>query len=192
MFIQNLKPKTYNPRLPIGWSLKATGGQAKPNKGFTLIETLVAISILLLSISAPLTIASKGLASSFFARDQITAFYLAQDAVEYVRNARDNNYHLGANWLNGFPDINGALFTVDTTDGTLTLCPIEGCTALDYNDSTGFYSHDDSGGTDSIFTRSVSIQTINANEVIVSVTISWSAGTFSRTFSVKENILNWQ
>lgn len=164
----------------------------KFTKGFTLIETLVAISILLLSISAPLTIASKGLASSYFARDQVTAFYLAQDAVEYVRNTRDNNYHLGANWLNGFPDTSGALFTVDTTDGTLTLCPAGGCATLDYNNATGFYSHDDSGGDESVFTRSVSIQTINAQEVIVSVTISWSAGTFSRTFSVKENILNWQ
>jgi len=41
----NLKPKTYNPRLPIGWSLKATGGQAKPNKGFSLIEIMVAVAL---------------------------------------------------------------------------------------------------------------------------------------------------
>ena len=173
----NLKPKTYN---------------LKPNTGFTLIETLVAISILLLSISAPLTIASRGLASSYFARDQITAFYLAQDAVEYVRNTRDNNFLSGANWLNGLPDTDGALFTVDTTDGVMALCPGGVCATLDYNNSTGFYSHDDPSGSASIFTRSVSIQTINANEVIISVSISWSAGTFSRTFSIKENILSWQ
>lgn len=164
----------------------------KKNKGFTLIETLVAISILLISISAPLTIASKGLASSYFARDQITAFYLAQDAVEYIRNVRDNNFLTGASWLDGFPDINGALFTVDTTDGTMALCPIDGCEALDYNNSTGFYSHDDPSGTASLFTRSVSIQTVNVNEVTISVTISWSAGTFNRTFDVEESILNWQ
>jgi len=177
MFTQNLKPKTYN---------------LKPSKGFTLIETLVAISILLVSISAPLTIASKGLASSYFAREQITAFYLAQDAVEYIRNTRDNNFLSGVSWLNGFPSTGGALFTVDTTDGTMVLCPIDGCIALDYNNSTGFYSHDDPGGNVSLFTRSVSIQTVNVTEVIVSVTISWSAGTFSRSFSVKENILDWQ
>lgn len=160
--------------------------------GFTLIETLVAISILLLSISAPLTIASRGLASSFFARDQITAFYLAQDAVEYVRNARDNNFHTGANWLNGFPDTSGLPFTVDTTDGAMALCPGGTCAALEYNNATGFYSYDDPSGEVSVFTRSVSIQTINAHEVIISVTISWSVGTFGRTFSVKENILDWQ
>lgn len=160
--------------------------------GFTLIETLVAISILLMSISAPLTIASRGLASSFFARDQVIAFYLAQDAVEYIHNARDNNVLSDANWLNGLPDTSGELFTVDTTDGTMSLCPGGGCAVLNYNDLTGFYGHTDLSGSPSIFTRSVSVQTINANEVIISVTISWSAGTFSRSFSVKENILNWQ
>ena len=164
----------------------------KKNRGFTLIETLVAISILLVSISAPMTIASKGLASSYFARDQITGFYLAQDAVEYIRNTRDNNFLSGSGWLNGFPDTSGALFTVDTTDGVMALCPIEGCPTLDFNSSTGFYSHNDLNGDASIFSRAVSIQAINANEIIISVTISWSTGTFSRSFSVKENILNWQ
>lgn len=162
------------------------------NKGFTLIETMVAISILLLSISAPLTIASKGLATSYFARDQVTAFYLAQDAVEYIRNTRDNNYHLGASWLSSFPDTNGALFTVDTIDGVMGLCSVDGCGPLDYNSASGFYSQNDTSGSASLFTRSVSIQTINVHEVIISVTVSWSSGTFSRSFSVKENILDWQ
>jgi len=164
----------------------------KNKKGFTLIETLVAISILLLSLSVPLTIASKGLASSFFARDQITAFYLAQDAVEYIRNSRDNSSLSGISWSNEFPDTSGAKFIVDTTDGLMEICPVNGCEPLDYNSSTGFYSHNDSIGNESIFTRSASIQSINENEVIVSVEVSWSTGVFSRTFSIKENILDWQ
>jgi prepilin-type N-terminal cleavage/methylation domain-containing protein len=66
-------------------------------KGFTLIETLVAISILMISITGPMVFAAQGLQASMYARDQITAFYLAQDAVETVRNIRDN-YAL---WLQG-------------------------------------------------------------------------------------------
>lgn len=164
----------------------------KKNTGFTLLETLVAISILLLSISAPLTIASRGLAASFVARDQITAFYLAQDAIEFIRNTRDNNFLSDANWLNGFSDLIGAPFTVDTIDGDMTPCPLGVCQALNYNDSNGFYSY--GSGDPSIFTRSVSIQTTddNTDEIIVSVTISWSTKTFDRTFSVKENLLDWQ
>jgi type II secretory pathway pseudopilin PulG len=60
--------------------------------GFTLIETLIAISVLLLSITGPMEIASKSLFSAFYARDQITAYYLAQEAIEYIKNARDNTF----------------------------------------------------------------------------------------------------
>jgi len=59
--------------------------------GFTLVETLVAISILSLAITGPMVIAQKGIGSSVYARDQVTAFYLAQEAVEYIRNVRDTN-----------------------------------------------------------------------------------------------------
>lgn len=58
--------------------------------GFTILETLVAISILLLALTAPLVIVSQALRSSYFSRDQITAYYLAQEAIEYLRNKRDN------------------------------------------------------------------------------------------------------
>lgn len=58
-------------------------------KGFTLIETLVAITVLLLAIAGAFTATYSGLKSANTAQNQITAFYLAQDAFEYVRNIRD-------------------------------------------------------------------------------------------------------
>lgn len=58
--------------------------------GFTLVETLVAISILLVVIVGPMTIASKGMQSAYFAGDQTTAIYLAQEAIEYIQRLRDN------------------------------------------------------------------------------------------------------
>lgn len=164
----------------------------QPHTGFTLIETLVAISILLIALTAPLTIASRGLSSAYFARDQITAFYLAQDAVEYIRNTRDQNVLTGSGWLSGIPDTDGALFTVDTTDGDMALCPVSGCDPLLYNSTTNFYSYGDPSGTESRFTRSVSIDTLSADEAVITVAVAWATGILNRTFSVKENILNWQ
>ena len=56
-----------------------------------------------------LTIAEKGLASAEAARLEITAFYLAQEAIEYVRNVRDTNALAGyggtSDWLIGDEDI---------------------------------------------------------------------------------------
>ncbi len=59
--------------------------------GFTLIETLMAVLLLSLAIAGPLTIASKSLEATLTAKDQDTAFYLAQDGMEYVRWVRDTN-----------------------------------------------------------------------------------------------------
>ncbi len=59
--------------------------------GFTILETLIAISILVLALTGPIAIVAQALRSSYFSRDQITAYYLAQEAIEYLRNKRDNS-----------------------------------------------------------------------------------------------------
>jgi prepilin-type N-terminal cleavage/methylation domain-containing protein len=59
-------------------------------KGFTLVETLVAITILLLAITGTMTTAQKGLQSAQYANEQVTAVFLAQEAIEAVRQYRDS------------------------------------------------------------------------------------------------------
>jgi len=75
------------------------------NKGFTILETLVAITIILIAITGPLDIIAHSLKASYYSRDEVTAFYLAQEAIEYARNEKNNN-ELDPNagvedWLNG-------------------------------------------------------------------------------------------
>ena len=59
-------------------------------RGLTLVETLVAISILTIAVVGPLGIIAQALHTSYYIRDQMTAYYLAQEAIEYVRNIRDD------------------------------------------------------------------------------------------------------
>ena len=158
--------------------------------GFTLIETLVAIFILVVSIGGPLTIVAKGLSASFFARDQITAFFLAQEAVEYVRNIRDRNTFEGNGWIDGFAScFGGNVCDIDVQNDTVISCSGT-CPALLLNSSTGFFNH--VSGNASPFVREVALTSVNADEVVVTVTMSWRTGALSRSFVIKEHIFNWQ
>lgn len=52
--------------------------------GYSLVEVLVAITVLLLSIVGPMTIAAKGIQTGRFVGEQTTATYLAQEGIESV------------------------------------------------------------------------------------------------------------
>lgn len=56
--------------------------------GFSLVETLVAISLLLLVVTSQMSVSNTTKGSSF-AREQTQAFFLAQEGIELVQNVRD-------------------------------------------------------------------------------------------------------
>lgn len=61
----------------------------KNNKGFSLVEVLVAVSVLLLIMVGPMTIIVQSNRSASFATDQATAYFLAQEGLELAQNIRD-------------------------------------------------------------------------------------------------------
>ncbi|HVU06675.1 MAG TPA: prepilin-type N-terminal cleavage/methylation domain-containing protein [Candidatus Paceibacterota bacterium] len=174
----------------------------KGNKGFTLVEAMVAISILSLAVTGPLIIAQKGLGSAVYAKDQIIAAYLAQEAVEYVRNARDTNRITGAAWLNGLSAcmVSGgseaceidARKTDFLATGAVQSCPGGACDKVSFDPSSGLYGYGIGSATK--FTRSISIDNrASAKEATMTVTVSWATNLFLpvRTFTVRETIFNF-
>lgn len=61
-------------------------------KGFTLIETLVSVLILTIVISSFMAIVSSALSGSRYSKNEITANYLLQEAVDAIRNDRDTAF----------------------------------------------------------------------------------------------------
>mgnify|MGYP001570516022 CR=1 FL=1 len=166
----------------------------KTCRGFTLVETLVAISVLLLSVTGPLTIASRSLISAIFARDQITAFYLAQEATELIRNHRDNNSLAGeSNWIIGLDScFNPDGCTVDPLTGNFSVCPIAGCPVLNRHTTSGFYAYTTGANWENTrFTRTIRATTVNSSEFSISATISWNSGPLKKSLTIQENFLDW-
>jgi type II secretory pathway pseudopilin PulG len=70
-------------------NLKTKMQRSNTTVGFTLIEALVAIAVLMVAITGPMVLAQKSLSSADLSKDQTTASFLAQDAIEDVLNIRD-------------------------------------------------------------------------------------------------------
>lgn len=93
---------------------------APTQSGFTLVETLVAITILLMVISTPLAITSNSAKSSSFSSEQVTAFFLAQEGVELVTKGRDD---ILVYRFSGAPVVPSAWgYFISTTNSPYRLC----------------------------------------------------------------------
>jgi prepilin-type N-terminal cleavage/methylation domain-containing protein len=172
--------------------------------GFTLIETLVAVLLLSIAIVGPLTIASKGLNSALISKDQIGAYYLAQDAVEYLRFARDSNRLGGGNWLTGAGAVAGIDLTacesangcyLDSVQSTVAVCSTS-CPVLNWDSTNHYYSY--TTGTQSLehYIRTVKLLTpvgTNNSEAGVTVTVQWlGAGGIPHSVILREDMFDWE
>lgn len=180
----------------------------KNDRGFTIIETLVAVFILVLSITGPMVFAQSGLRTAFLARDQITAFYLAQDAIETIKNMRDNNALQNSNnWLDNILSVcvvqAGELCTVtintilerNVIRPQLSVCSSVSCPPLMTDDNGRFgYNLTSRGASNSRFTRTVYLKEVVAGkqlEIVVEVKWKSNVGINESRIVVQENIFNW-
>ena len=184
----------------------------KINRGFTLMETLVAIAIFTVSILALMEVLSQGISNTNYAKVKAEASYLAQEGVEYVRNIRDTfvlydpvDSQTGwASFVNkitnsGCRSNNGCYFDSQTlnysnpsqpiTNITMTGCGNPSCPELLYNSTTGKYGY--SSGDNSGFIRQIKLDKISNDEMKITSTVYWTqaSGNYSIIFS--ENLFNW-
>ncbi len=158
-------------------------------KGFTIVETLVAITVLMIAISGPLTVSFRALNAAVASRDQMIASFLAQDAMEYARNLKDNNISDGApeGWLQTIGECTiKNKCSVDTTTNIIRpeCLKFTGGRCNLYKDQTGKYNHVSASGSFATpFYRTMYVQNIQANseeesaELIVDVI--WTTGSYA-------------
>ncbi len=185
------------------------------------METLIAVLVLTLAITGPLAISQKGLRTALIAKDQISAFYLAQDAIEFIRYARDTNCLAAGTVVGGCPvaqwaagnsnpaqtiNLTPCISTTGTSACTVDViagsqpaaCSSGICAAINYDSSRNYYTY--GSGSASIFTRTINITSpvcnagatlCNTSEAAISVKVSWSDPA-PHSITVKESLLDWQ
>ncbi len=102
-------------------------------KGFTLVETLVAVFILTLSIGALLSLAAGGFYSVKYARNQIVATNLMQESLEYIRNSRDTALQKGMTWSDWQKTLQVDEAGVSSVDSFSGCFSDQGCVVDPYN-----------------------------------------------------------
>ncbi|MBU4480158.1 type II secretion system GspH family protein [Patescibacteria group bacterium] len=166
---------------------KNSGVSLKSNRGFTLVETLVAITILLVSIAGPMSLSQQGLKSTRLSKNQITAFYLAQDAVEFIKNKTITNILDSRSFDFGLNPCDPGPCRIDTTDASTNACG--GPCDLLHKSPEGLYGYDGSW-TETDFRRKITVTegVANPDELLVTVEILWDNGV--KNIIVKDSIFD--
>jgi prepilin-type N-terminal cleavage/methylation domain-containing protein len=169
-------------------------------KGYSLVEVLVAVAILLLALVGPMTIAAKSLQSSYYAREQATALFLAQEGIEVVVAIRNDslisaiksgNLSQGWQWVND-PDlqscfnegcniaVNGTSVSRPALDqATIESCSNMGNCVLTFD--RGLRARYTLGSGDATkYTRVITLQETNDRKgVLITSKVEWDATLFA-------------
>ncbi len=190
-------------------------------EGFTVIEALVSIAIMLLSITGAFAVAQSSLQSSDLVKNRVTAYYLAQEGIEFLRQKRDdnglkmlsskNNPDPNASWLSGIVgsnmpcdfdnvcEING--FNADgggMRECTQVFGGIGGqCTKLSFDKSLGYFDYPSTDDSGAVFRREIRVTRVASDptsdrEVNVSIIVKWNQNGIERSLDISENLYNWQ
>jgi prepilin-type N-terminal cleavage/methylation domain-containing protein len=196
---------------------KATKGA----QGFTLLETMVAVTILALAVAGPIYVADRSLVATQVAKENLTASFLAQEGIEYVRSMRDHEflyaYGVGGptvseNAWNAFVNNSGG-----SGGGSIASCISAPC-ALDpfaslgmgfgasytlvrcfnngscplYLSPTGQYTLVTAGNTRTPYTRRITASIVSTTDVLVTSKVSWSNHGAPYTVTVTTHLTPWQ
>jgi type II secretory pathway pseudopilin PulG len=173
-------------------------------RGFTIIETFIASVLLTLTVAGTMALTARTISFYNNSEDRLTATYLANEALEYVKSARQDNILTNAPWLAVLsaacqgPDgcyidthIKGSMTLAQSVHDCNGSCP-----PIKYRSDTKMYLHTNSSGNpwdnSRVFQRRVVITNTTADEVVVAVTVGWTVRKINYSLTVSDTLFNWQ
>lgn len=166
-------------------------------RGFSLLETMVALAVLTSAVMGPISLASMSIRSASLSHDNVMASFLAEEGVEIARARRDNSVYVGAGWMGDLGECTSQDCLVDAfasaPDDILRPCGGT-CPKIKYDSATGAFQY--TTGNEMPFTRTINIIPIGLGdkEVRVVVTVSWRERFLPQDSKVivDTNLFNWK
>ncbi len=171
-------------------------------KGFTIIESFIAVVLFTIAVAATLSLLARSVYFSNTSADRITAVYLAQEGLEFIRNTRTSNLLSQQPWLTNLNNCITATCTIETLSNTNVAARVQPCSGSTcllsrFNSSFSVYGYN-STWAQTIFERKIRVtpQTggvnPNADEVLVTVIVSWTQKNVPYSITLKDHLFNWQ
>jgi len=177
------------------------------SKSFTLLEVILAITVLTLAVGGSFILIQQTLTSVSVVQSKLTASYLAQEGIEIVKNIRDNNWLKFQPWDQGLEV--GDCWEGDYQTGAppdyspLTSCPFpyqyDNLRFLGINES-GFYGYSYTPGNKTVFKRKIIISDKvdlddppdeEIDKLKVSVEVFWTERGKFHSITAQEYLYNW-
>lgn len=162
--------------------LKTLKGFNQTLTGFTLVEIMIAITVMTIGIVGSYAVVPMMVRNQAVNLDEFTASQLAHEGMEIVRNFRDTNWLADLNWETGLLACSSGceIDYNDTAFQSYQARPLK----VDAND---FYNYE--SGNDSKFKRKIILQT-GTSTLNVKVQVLWNGK--GSPFEAEENFYDWR
>jgi hypothetical protein len=160
---------------------------------FTLVEALIAMSILIIGIISSFILVTRALYNTSIIQDRLTASFLAQEGLELVREIRDSNYinrinNGTGNWNDG---LQPGTYRISFENGNrLETIADPSEATLYFHDDTGLFDYN-SSGTLTSFNRQIQIDQISDYELRVTVIVSWQTKGINYSLQGEDHLFDW-
>ena len=160
----------------------------KNQRGFGLVEMIIAIGIVGIGIVGTFSMISRFSEQSKIVRDSFVASYLAQEGIEIVKNIRDTNILNSRDWDSEIDCSAGC--EADFDDNSLSSW-VSG-KFLYLENTTGMYKYIDSPSTSDIKTYYKRMITTvrSGDEIDIMITIYWEDKSI-KSIMIRSKIYNW-
>lgn len=161
-------------------------------QGFTLLETMVAIMLFIIALSALLALVRDSVTSAAYTRNEVVATYLAQEGIDYIRNIRDEMVYVNPSispWSDFITEIDTNRSCGTSNGCHLNLYDVNKLTGCPAVCQTTIVSPGNKPFIRKITTKPMG--TMGNDALLVKVEVSWLNGTTTRTRTLTTSLYNW-